>query len=494
MSDPLVIGTITVNPATEVHPENAAGARAESPVQVSPGEVVAARVISTAADGTILLEIAGRQVSASGVEGLSPGQALALRVAAVQPNLLFDILGDLGNTQLAAALRTLASAGRQAPALWNNLQGDLAQLLDPPAGTRLASLPADTLAAIVQRLQSAIVSRDGAALAKGLESLARGMGFDLEAMLAAAASGKNGSLAELPTGLRALLGRLAFALQREQGAAPPAQTAEPPFAAVQNDVIALLQQFAARNGKTLPPAAQARLGEAVQTAARTLPNLSLGPDPAGQLRAWIAMLRSEVVTLARQAEPEQHAGLERELATLIRSAEQLFARTELGRQILQQALLGGASRSVEKVRERLEALQTVNATLGERQDHLHLLFPVSILDELTEVQVKQFRHGKKGSAERGLTVVMLLELETLGRVRIDALLQQGAIYCNLFVEKPEVARLVEAMTAGFTEQLAARGLRLARLVCTVDTRTIEKFHTLQNEPGDDESGLIDVRI
>jgi hypothetical protein len=497
MSDPLVIGTITVNTAGEVRPDAAAAQRGESAGTTAPnvtqGEVVAARVISAAVDGTILLEIAGKQVSASGVEGLTPGQVLALRVAAVQPALLFDILGDLGNTRLAAALRTLAGDGRQAPALWNALQGDLAKLLDLPADARPASLQPDTLAAILQRLGSLAVTRDAAATPRALETLIRGMGLDLEAVLARVASGDVAAAGEMPAGLRALLGRLSAALAAD-GARPLPATTAPPFAPVQQEVTLLLEQFAGKAMRVLPQPLQARLGDAMQNAARTLQTLALGPDPAGQMRAWFASIRSEVGALVRNMDPEAGAQLERDLSALIRSAEEQFARTESGRQILNQAILGGSARSVDRLRERLEALQTVNATLADRQDHLHLLFPVSILDELTEVQIKQFKHGKKGSEERGLTVVMLLELESLGRVRIDALLQKGALYCNLFVEKPDVARLVELMTPAFTDQLAARGMRLARLVCSVDARTIEKFHTLQSEPKDDEAGLIDVRI
>lgn len=497
MSDPLVIGTITVNTAGEARPEAAAVQRGESAGTVAPnvtrGEVIAARVISAAVDGTILLDIAGKQVSATGVEGLTPGQALALRVAAVQPVLLFEILGDLTQNQLATALRTLAGAGSQAPALWNGLQGDLAKLMDMPAGARPASLPPDTLAAILQRIGSLAVTRDAAAMPRALESLVRGMGMDLETLLARVAGGDATAAGELPAGLRALLGRLSAALVADGTRALPSTTT-PPFVSVQQEVTLLLEQFAAKTMRTLPQPMHARLGDAMQNAARTLQTLALGPDPVGQVRAWFAAIRSEVGALVRQMDPEAGARLERDLGALIRSAEEMLARTESGRLILNQAILGGAARSVDKVRERLEALQTVNATLADRQDHLHLLFPVSILDELTEVQVKQFKHGKKGSEERGMTVVMLLELESLGRVRIDALLQKGALFCNLFVEKPDVARLVELMTPAFTEQLAARGMRLARLVCSVDARTIEKFHTLQSEPKDDEAGLIDVRI
>ena len=199
-------------------------------------------------------------------------------------------------------------------------------------------------------------------------------------------------------------------------------------------------------------------------------------------------LKAELEIFSKKLPARADGASERAVQDFRQQAEQLlrdaFIVREFGREL---------TRAATDVRERLESLQQLNVHLADRGLYQHILFPVSILDEMTEVQVKQFISGRGKKGRESLTAVLLLNLESIGRVRIDALLQNKALYVNVFLEIPELVPVAEELAGEFAEQLAARGFTLARFHAMIDRKEIDNFHRFDAEIlGADES-LIDLQ-
>jgi hypothetical protein len=184
---------------------------------------------------------------------------------------------------------------------------------------------------------------------------------------------------------------------------------------------------------------------------------------------------------------------QRDAATFRAEVEELFE--QLTRRLVTESAREQLGKPAGELRDRLENLQLLNVHLRDRGLYQHLLFPVSILDEMTEVQIKQYlAKAAKGKDSRCLTAVLLLDLESLGRIRIDALLQDKTIYVNIFAERAEVAALAASLEQEFAGQLATRGFRLARLNAAADVRRVDDFHRFDAEILAGGDSLVDLQV
>ncbi len=500
MPDFPVIGQIVAVGAVSPYGEGG-GERGNVPTRhagLAKGQVLQAKVAADAS-GNLLLELGGSRYLASGGIRLVPGQTITVRVSELLPQLELEVLAERTpeEQRLAASLRTLFAGGGDVASLSRELLGEVERLRGLPE----RPLPQELLQRIAQRLAPVEVGSDAAKLSGDLKQVLARAGLDFEAGLRAVVEGRaeagGGSVAD-SEGLKQLLARLLLALGRQPLAAP-----EPPAAQAGGGAAALLEgvrgAWEALRARWSPLSAgeggarveTAELGARVEAEFEAALRAAESGRAEQRLRAALAVLREEFTRVSRRV-PATSGNR----AAFLRDVEELLREVE--RRFVVETFLRGAgrelARSASELRERIEALQVLNSHLGERELHQHLLFPVSLLGELTEVQVKQFIAGGDKKGRRNLTAVILLELESIGRVRIDALLQGRSLYVNLFVEQPEVARLADELYPEFAERLEARGFTLARFNSSVDAGRIDSFHHLDAEILGGEEGLIDLQV
>jgi hypothetical protein len=483
MSEYLEIRQLVAVPEARVYARSEEGSRPEGqvPQQLVQGMVYAAKVVTATAEKAIL-EIGGGRYEVPGGEMLQPGKVLTVRVSETLPQLELELLAErtAGDKQFAAALRALfAGAGNTAESS-KGLADLVGRLLNIPQ----QQLPEALLQALARGLTPVAVGDNSEQLEQQLRLLLANLGLGFEAELKGEALGQ-GTAARDSAGLKQLLQQLLLRLEGDlfSRRAENLETLSR-FRMIWQELQGSMSRLIGREAAG-PLAGMGRTLEGhLEAALRSA-------DPQGgarQLRALFDFIRGELDAFTGKLG-------QREGAAAGREAEEIFQ--QLAKLLDREALFREAVRDVSKnagdLKDRLESLQQLNVHLADRGLYQHLLFPVSILDEMTEVQVKQFISGKGKKSGGSLTAVLLLKLESLGRVRIDALLQGGALYVNVFLEKEEVVPLAEELSGEFRKHLEERGYALARFQVCADRQRIDDFQRFDLEVLAGEETIIDLQ-
>ncbi|HUX07364.1 MAG TPA: hypothetical protein VMX35_08630 [Acidobacteriota bacterium] len=495
MSDSLIIGQIVASAATQLQtqmegPGGAQGQEAQIAAFIR-GQVLGAQVIELLAGGKALIEMGGERFLAEGALQLRPEQTITVRISELGPNLQLEVLAErtAAEQNLASALRSLF-AGADTAESAASLARQVSIILD----SRGFSIPEELLKGLAQQLVLPQVAGEGEALGSELRAVLLSLGLGLEVALREVAVGAPG--APVPgaevEGLKGLLGRLIAALGQQSVTTITERETTAMLQAFQSRWAPLLGQRAAELTQLVNEVRQAletalRSTEArpLEEARQALETLPRGTE-ARLLEEALNNLAGRLRVLAQSLQGREAAPFQRAVEELI---EQLTRRlaTDTAREQL--------GKTAGELRDRLENLQLLNVHLRDRGLYQHILFPVSILGEMTEVQIKQYLSGTgKGKKGGSLTAVLLLDLETLGKIRIDALLQERTLYVNLFAEKSEVAEIAAGMEEEFAAQLESRGFRLALLKAAADGRKVDDFHRLDAEILSGGNGLVDLHV
>lgn len=464
------------------------------------GQLLQARVASILAKGMVLLDINGQMYQASGMQGLIPGQSLTLRVGGVQPNFIFEVLSDNipAEKNLAAAIKTLTTPALTNEKIWQNVLGDLSRLQS--LGREIPrNISTSLISDLVRQMTPLEVGKNSAAIETQLKQFLNNVGFNLESDLRAALlqGSQSPDLSNVKSMISQLMAGLNTAVNDSSlmsGATPGIGQDVQLTARVLNQLVDILQFHRVRISRHLPVAARARLQVMFQEIEQNIKAFSNSRITSQQFQNFLSSMRENIMTLTRQVSADNRQALSGDLDRLIQDIESTLARDQAGKALLRGMILSDSLRSAEQLRDRLEAYQVYNANLGDKALQFHSFFPISIMNELTDVQIKQFLAESKSGSKKNMTVVMMIELQSLGKIRIDALTQEKVLYCHVFVEKPELVEFVESMAEEFGQQLESRGYKLGRLVCKLSVQKIEQFNNLQGDILDDDESLVDMKI
>ena len=257
------------------------------------GSVLSARLLGSDS-GRLRLLIDGTPVEAEMPPGGAPSTNFQVRVAALTPTPVFEILQPPGPAMLAAALRALLPQQLTQTALLAALGAIAPRLSEPRAAAAAAALPADVRTALTALLAAVPTTR---ALESGpaLQQALRGTGPLLEAVLLQAiqtdASAATALLqSDWKAGLLRLLGALSHHA-RPQPPMPGAAQVPPPLARQplipQPRLAATL--MATANGE-VDPAALGRLHTHVQGALARIEIAALEAHPEAALPTWLIEL------------------------------------------------------------------------------------------------------------------------------------------------------------------------------------------------------------
>lgn len=469
MGDSLILGRIVATGAQQPRArEGGAGGRFPQGVflpALMRGQVLGARIIQLLSGGKAILELAGGRfsVDVSGLGELRAGQAITVRVREIGSRLELDLLAERtpAERNLASALRSLFTGAGTAESSQR-----LLQLVDSLLDSTDRRLPEELLSRLARQLAPLQVGEDSGRLAGKIRDLLQGLGLGMEAAL------RSGAANPEAEGLKGLLMRLLAALAARQ--AP---------GSVGKGTWALLDAFQTRWAASF---AEKEPGfDQLIARARAAVTTALQGGGADRVASELAAVRGGLETLLRSLSAPEAASFERSIKELFEQLEQRLKSEIISHE---------AGKRATELKDRLETIQLLNVNLKDRGLYQHLLFPVSILGEMTEVQVKQYLAGKGKGTGESLTAVLLLDLEATGRIRIDALLQKRVLYVNLYAERREVAEMAAGMEAEFAEQLKARGFTLARMHTAADERRVDDFHRFDAELFASENGLIDLQV
>lgn len=453
------------------------------------GQVVNARVLEISPQGKAILEIAGQLLEVNATAKMAVGQSLLVKIEAIQPNLVLDILFSDNKgleKNLLAALRSILTSDNKLAEGFKTLELKLTNL----DFQKLPEMPREVLQQLRDILSSIDVKADSKEVLAAIKNFIKMSGINLEWQLANSPEG--GELPGLENNLKVLLGQLMNHVQK-QVETIEAKVLQLPVA---EQILEVMTTLKTNLEKALPPLLQKRFARIFATLTKNIPLNSKGEVAARQFTQQFENLQKEISLLL--ADKSVDGGIrnqvESQFRQMLQNLESKFILPEEGREFVNRLLLASLGKDAGQIREKVEAFQVLSSPIADRAVSPHLILPVSILNELTDVQIKQLASGNKKNKEDTVTVVMLLELETLGKVRIDTLCQEKTLFVNISVQKGEVVPLVDAMKESFAKQLEARGMSLAKLVCRLDEEKIGKFHELEGKEVVADQGLINLKV
>lgn len=463
----------------------------DTDLQALKGQVVSARVLEVTPQGKAILEIGGQMFEVTANDKMQAGQTLLIKIQSIQPNLVFDILFTDNKGQernLLAALRSILTSDNKLTESIRSLEIKLSSInLD-----KLPELPREMIQQLKQILSAIDVKTDSQEVIKAIKNFISISGMNLEWQLSGLAEGKE--MQGLENNLKMLLNQLLSQVEKQIQAIEVRPLPQP----MAEQLIQSLENFKINLEKTaLPPEILSKLLRQIDSLIKSVPREINDQAQQSRFIQQFTNLQKalSLVTSDPSLAPGPRSQAENLFRQLLQNIESRFQIPQEGRDFFNRLMLAGLGKDAEQIREKLEAFQVLSAPVADRAVTPHLILPVSILNELTDVQIKQLASGsRKGTNKDSVTVVMLLELETLGKVRIDTLCQEKVLYVNIAVENEQVVDLVERMTDMFSLQLEARGMRLAKLVCKLDNEKIEKFHDLESRDVIIDQGLINLKV
>jgi hypothetical protein len=455
------------------------------------GKLLQAKVVSIE-DGKMVLQVGDKQIQADAVKGVVVGQTVIIRLQGVIPNMLMEVITDRQTAEqhLAAALKTLMNTPTSNLDFWTNLKTNLASLTSLFNGNELKPELQKAIQQLQTLQQPIVLSSSSAELPAALQKFISSLGLDLEAMLKTSLA--EGTKPEgLQNNIKALLAMIStgIAEQATELNQQPLQLTTSAKEAISQMLD--LFELQLRQNLSTKPAVLAKALASIKQNAQALPQA--GEAVPQQLENIVNNLRSLPSQEALQLPPSEKIMLQQQIEELAKSINERLLVTEEGKNIVEKLLLNTAGKAADNMLQRLESFQVINSHLAEKDQQIQLLFPLEILGEMTEVQVRQFLQQQEDK-EDSLTIVVKLELESLGAIRMDALAQGSTLYCHVYVEKPELVAIVEELRLSFAEQLEARGMQLGQLVCKHDGEKIEKFSDLHEQVLSPGEGLIDFQV
>lgn len=124
--------------------------------------------------------------------------------------------------------------------------------------------------------------------------------------------------------------------------------------------------------------------------------------------------------------------------------------------------------SAEQVLGHLEVQQATNLLKSVSGEGIRLLIPFSLGSQFTTAQVEiRKNEGQHQAArpakERSTTLLFLLDLQGLGKTRIDARIEMGGLQAHFFVEEAHSVPLLRSSLPDLARTLAKAGFRSVRL-------------------------------
>lgn len=147
--------------------------------------------------------------------------------------------------------------------------------------------------------------------------------------------------------------------------------------------------------------------------------------------------------------------------------------------------------------QRIEQQQFFNAVAQRDEDFLTLPFPVEFQKERTTVRImlgKKAKGRKKGKEKEKRDVVFLLELQALGKVRIDALLRSKSISIKIGITDEDLVSFVKPFLPELKERLGISGFQVQSLDCLPIENLDDQEPFFQGISPHDEIALIDLLI
>jgi hypothetical protein len=127
------------------------------------------------------------------------------------------------------------------------------------------------------------------------------------------------------------------------------------------------------------------------------------------------------------------------------------------------------ARTVQPILQKIELCQWLNASESGKY-HLSLFFPWWVPEGLgwTELLISGDRSGLEAPEETGPSLLFLLHLPVLGKLRVEVTLRGQRLFGRFKTERPEVAELLERQIPRLRKGLAGRGYQAA-----LDSRVVE---------------------
>jgi hypothetical protein len=142
-------------------------------------------------------------------------------------------------------------------------------------------------------------------------------------------------------------------------------------------------------------------------------------------------------------------------------------------------------------------LEFLNSVAQRNEDFLTLPFPVEFQKERTTVTImlgKKAKGRKKGKEKEKREVVFLLELQALGKVRIDAFLNSKSISIKIGIAEEDLVPFVKPFLPELKERLDSSGFQVQSLDCFHIKNPDDEEPFLKGISPDGEIPLIDLLI
>lgn len=152
---------------------------------------------------------------------------------------------------------------------------------------------------------------------------------------------------------------------------------------------------------------------------------------------------------------------------------------------------------LEEGLQRIEQQQLLNAIAMRDDDFLTLSFPVEFQKERTTVHIrlgKRAKGPKKGRDQNRREVVFLLELQALGKIRIDALLKSKSISIKIGIARKDIVSFVKPFLPELKERLGRSGFQVQSLDCLHTEKPDDEEPFLKKTALHFEMQLIDLLV
>jgi hypothetical protein len=481
-------------------------------LELKQGQRVEGKVVNVTDKGVATVDLNGITIKVPTSGDVTAGQQVTLRVTSVSPQILFEILAQTSATNQAGAnpaLTAILQGQTVSPQLWQNLF----QIIGNDSGTFAANLSTD-LSQLMNQLQQLFQGlggglESGSKTAEAIRELITLFNQSLEGKLQSFTNNPE-QLAQFFSDNRASLQGLLSSIGKTGVQLLQQLLGGSAEAGSSSEIINNTAGFINRTSSLLLPDDILR---SIQNLTRSFTNRladqgNMLPEQRNSLQNILSNLENSrnisdimrtihelrtVSSAEGEARQPASARFSNELATLLERAIMQF---EQGKQVLMGNRLTQLISNSAAALERVEAFTRMNAINADRGMPLLIVFPFKFDNEVSEIRI---RHDGKGKENRkssdSLTMVMMLNLESLGQLRVDVLLKQKQLHCHIYVEKKDIAATVDRMLPLFKEQVSGRGLNLVRFACSTDSEKLNSAAMIVNTFSDDDgTSLVNVTI